>query len=372
MKKRLITVIVLCVVTVLSLSAQGRKSKGKQPEVHSIVLMIGDGMGVAHITSLMLDNGYDNPINMDRATGGGLVQTYSLNNRVTDSAASATAYATGHKTKNSRLSVDSLGNPLETIIEKAISQRGMATGLVATVGLQHATPGAFYGHSVKRSSYYDISLDLLSTPLDVAIGGGRKYLEERPDGLNLIDTLRSRGYTIGERLEELDGVTRGKAMAIYPGKVHDIPSIEDGRDPSYLPKATAKALEILSTNRKGFFLMVEGSQIDGPAHDNDAKGVVAETRDFDNAVGVAFDYADAHPGTLVIVLADHETGGLSLPSGDTDFLKGESGVNMEFGTTGHSGTMIGMLTYGTGAHLFGGIMNNNEVGQRMQEVLGLK
>jgi alkaline phosphatase len=372
MKKHLITIAVLCVMTILSSSAQGRKTKAKQPEVHNIVLMIGDGMGVAHITSLMLDNGYDNPINMDRAQGGGLVQTYSLNNRVTDSAASATAYATGHKTKNSRLSVDAEDNPLETIIEKAVSQRGMSGGIVATVGLQHATPGAFYGHSRSRSNYYDIALGMLSTPLDIAIGGGRAYMENRPDGINIIDSLSARGYTIGDNLEDLDGITHGPAMAIYPGENYGIPSMKDGRDPEYLPNATAKALEILSTNRKGFFLMVEGSLIDGRAHSHDGEGVVAETRDFDNAVGVAFDFADAHPGTLVIVLADHETGGLTLPSGDSDFLKAESGVSMEFATKGHSGTMIGMLTYGTGANLFGGIMNNDEVGLKMQQVLGLK
>jgi alkaline phosphatase len=366
-------VIIFCsAILVFLLGEQGYTQAEAKPPVRNIILMIGDGMGVAHITSLMLDNGYDNHINMDRATGGGLVQTYSLNNRVTDSAASATAYATGSKTKNSRLGVDVDGNPLETIIEKGISQRGMSGGVVATIGLNHATPAAFYAHSISRRNYYDIALDILSTPLTVAIGGGRKYFENRSDGINIIDTLRSRGYTIGDKLEDLDGVTAGKAMVVYPGGTSAIPSIGEGRDPEYLPRATAKALEILSDNRKGFFLMVEGSKIDGFAHRGDVVGVVAETRDFDNAVGVAFDYADAHSGTLVIVLADHETGGLALPSGDVDFLKGESGVSMKFATTGHTGSMVPLLTYGTGSELFGGIMNNDELGRRMQQVLGLK
>lgn len=371
MKKHFFAIVALCVVTIMP-SLQGCAPKESEPPVQNIILMIGDGMGVAQITSLMIAQGYDTPINMDRATAGGLVQTYSQNNRVTDSAASATTYATGSKTKNSRLSVDSLGNPLETIIEKAVSQRGMVGGIVATIGLQHATPGAFYAHSDNRDKYYDIALDMLTTTPYVAIGGGRDYMENRPDSVDIIARLTERGYTIGEKLEDLDGITTGPAMVVYPGAMYGIPTIQEGRSPEYLPKATAKALELLSDNENGFFLMVEGSLIDGRGHANDAEGVVAETLDFDNAVGVAFDYADAHPGTLVIVLADHETGGLTLPSGNSDFKRGESGVDMKFSTGGHSGTMIGMLTYGTGANLFGGIMNNDEVGRKMQEVLGLK
>ncbi len=359
-------------VLALLIPLQGCKTVGdKEPEVRNLILMIGDGMGIGHVTSLMIDNGYE-PINMERGTATGLVKTYSYNNRVTDSAASGTAYATGHKTYNSYLGVDSLGNPLKTILEKA-EERGMSTGLVVSVSLMHATPAVFYAHDRNRGDYEDIARQLPASGIDVAIGGGRRSLENRKDSVNLISELVSRGYTVTEDLESLDGITEGNVMAIYPGGTYGIPYIVNGRDPHYLPKATAKALEILTNNSKGkgFFMMVEGSQIDGAAHGNDGRSVLAEVREFDEAVGTAFDYADKHPGTLVVVLADHETGGLAIVPGDVDFLKAESGVSLEFATTGHSGNMIALFAYGTGAEKFTGVLDNDEVGRRMQEVLDL-
>ncbi len=364
----------LAVITAFALAiplqtdAKGGK---KEPEIKNLILMVGDGMGVGHVTSLMIDNGYE-PINMERASATGLVKTYSYNNRVTDSAASGTTYATGHKTYNSYLSVDTLGNPMKTILEKA-EDRGMATGLVVSIALTHATPAVFYAHNKDRGEYENIAKQLAASNIDVAIGGGRKYMEERADGLDLISELVSQGYTVTEDLESLDGITEGNAMAIYPGGTYGIPFITDGRDPRYLPKATGKALEILTNNSrgKGFFMMVEGSQIDGAAHANNGRSMLAETHEFDDAVGVAFDYADKHPGTLVIVLADHETGGLSIVPGNVDFLKAESGVTLEFATGGHSGSMIPLFAYGTGAEKFTGVLNNDEVGRRMQEILGL-
>ena len=143
----------------------------------------------------------------------------------------------------------------------------------------------------------------------------------------------------------------------------------------FLPDATAKALEILTANckkaKKGFFMMIEGSQIDYAAHNTDAQQIYAEMKDFDKAVGVAFDYADKHEGTLVVVCADHETGGLSLPSKKTDFTLSESGVEYRYGTTSHSGSMTGALFYGAGAKEFAGIMDNTELSRRIAELLGL-
>jgi alkaline phosphatase len=345
----------------------------KAPEVKNVILMVGDGMGLAQVSALMLSENGNRPLSMERASAAGFVKTASANNRVTDSAAAGTAYATGEKTNNGSLSVDTDGQPLETILERA-ERAGLPTGIVVTTHLTHATPAAFYAHTPDRNDYEQIALGLVDAGIDVAIGGGQKYLTERADGRNLVDELRTQGYTLVDSLDGLDGVTAGQAMAIWPGK--GLPFIKDGRDPEYLSQATAKALEILTANTPhgngGFFLLVEGSYIDYAGHDNDAEGMLAEMADFDKAVGVAFDYADAHPSTLVIVLADHETGGLTLPAGKENFLLPDSGVEFRWSTGGHTATMVPMIAYGAHADLFGGIMDNTRVNQLITELLAVK
>ena len=349
-----------------------RKKTELKPVTRNIILMIGDGMGTAHITALMLDGRDGNaPINMTRAKTSGLVMTYSANNRVTDSAAAATAYSTGEKTNNSYLGVDPDGAPLETILEKA-EKAGMSTGIVATTRITHATPGAFYAHTIDRNNDDGIALELLGADIDIAICGGIEYMTMRADGRNLMDEMRTKGYIMTDTLPDLDGVTGGNAMVLYDE--NKVPKyLKDGRDPMMLAKGTAKALEIITSNSadRGFFMMVEGSWIDSAGHGNDAEMLLGEMLDFDNAVGVAMDYADTHPGTLVIVVADHETGGLTIPAGKENFLLPDSGVEFRWSTGGHTGTMVPMLAYGTGASYFGGIMENTEVNRRMEEILGL-
>jgi alkaline phosphatase len=335
--------------------------------------MVGDGMGLAQVSALMIADEYA-PVNMERASVGGFVKTYSASSRVTDSAASATAYSTGEKTTNGYLGVDPAGEPLETILEKA-EQKGLATGLVATTIIQHATPGAFYTHNPDRGDYFGIALDLLPSGVDVAIGGGGAFMTERPDGRNLVDELRAQGYMMADSLAGLDGTTSGSAMAIYPGD--ELPFVAHGRNPEYLPRATDKALEILTANTPrsagGFFLMVEGSHIDSGSHENNHEVMLGEMREFDAAVGRAFDYADAHPGTLVIVLADHETGGLTIPSArGEEIALPDSRVDLRWSTDSHTGTMVPMLAYGAHAELFGGVMDNTQVNRLMERVLGLE
>ncbi len=372
MKRHLFRFAVAAATMLVPMTGCGEKSTpSSSPRVKNIILVVGDGMGLAHVSALMLSGDYQ-PVNMERASVGGFVKTYSANNRVTDSAASGTAYATGEKTNNSYLGVAPDGTPLETILGKA-EREGLATGLVVTTTIQHATPGAFYAHNTNRNRYADISLGLLDSGIDVAIGGGRRYLTDREDGRDLVKELENKGYFMADSLEMLDGVTRGEVMALYE---RGLPLVSKGRDPEYLPKATAKALEILTAAAPradgGFFLMVEGSYIDSASHSKNAEALLGEMRDLDAAVGVAFDYADAHPGTLVIVLADHETGGLSIPSGKEDFLLPDSGISFEWGTGGHTGTMIPLFAYGAHADFFGGVMDNTEVNHRMEELLGLQ
>ncbi|MCC8018356.1 MAG: alkaline phosphatase [Rikenellaceae bacterium] len=329
------------------------------PQVRNVIYMIGDGMGLAQVSALMLEHGFA-PINMERAQAVGLVKTYSANNRVTDSAAAGTALAAGTKTNNSVLGIDPEGNHLESVMTKAL-RAGFGTGLVVTCPITDATPGAFYAHVASRREYETIAAQLVESGINVFMGGGRRLFNDREDGVDLYADLREKGYTVVEQLSELDETHDGRVACLidefYP------PYAGQGRG-DYLPRAVAKTLEILSNNSgdgKGFFLMIEGSQIDGAGHKNDIENVLGEMQDFDDTVGVVLDFADRNPGTLVVILADHETGGLSLVPGDADFERGESGVSASFATGGHSAILIPMFAYGPGAENFTGVFDNTEI-----------
>lgn len=342
----------------------------EEPKVENIIYMIGDGMGVAHISSAQIAQDYE-PLNMERVHYVGLAKTYSANNRITDSAAAGTALSTGYKTNNSMIGVtpDSLPHP--SIREKA-EKAGMTTGVIATYPVTNATPAAFVAHVDNRYKEDEIATYYISNEVDVFMGGGSKRFDQRADSLNLFDTLRERGYTIAFDLNELKDVSKGK-VALLPTE-DSMPSYLDGRG-DFLPNATAKALEILEGNARaektGFFLMVEGSQIDGKAHGHDLEGMIAEIRDFDNAVKVAFDYADTHPGTLVVVTADHETGGLTIVNGNRSFDLHDHQVDYAWTTGGHTGGMVPIFAYGTGAENFSGVFENTDLPKIMCRLLGL-
>lgn len=370
MKRSILFVLVLvAAMLVAPMDAVARKKKG-EPKVKNVIMLIGDGMGVAHISALMLEERYQ-PINMDRAEAAALIKTYSANNRVTDSAAAGTALATGTKTGNHYIGMTIEGDTLLSLITRA-EQKGMQTAEVVTCYLTHATPAAFYAHVPNRNQYEDIAVQFVTSGIDVAIGGGTRYFAKRKDGRNLIPDLEAQGYKVAYSLDEIKDMSAGRVVALCADQ--NLPmAIQDRGD--FLPDATAKALEILTTNcakeKTGFFMMIEGSQIDYAAHACNAEQIYAEMKDFDKTIGVAFDYADKHEGTLVVVCADHETGGLSLPSKKTDFTLSESGVEYRYGTTSHSGSMIGALFYGAGAKEFSGIMDNTELSRRIAELLGL-
>ena len=345
----------------------------KEPEVKNIIIMIGDGMGLAQASLTQIENKYA-PTAFDRAQNVALQKTYSANNRVTDSAASGTALATGYKTNNSTLGQTPDGTPVESIIAKA-EKVGYASGVVVTCYVNHATPAAFYAHRESRNDNEGIITDFMASDLDVVFGGGTRFFNEHftKQNKNYVDELKAKGYNVLSEQSEMASVSEGNVVGLFAET--NIPLMRNGRG-EYLPKATAKALEILTNNvekqgKEGFVLMVEGSQIDGEGHGNNIEGVLAETRDFAAAMNVAMDYADAHPGTLVVVTGDHETGGLSIPSNKTDFTLPESGISYGFSTTGHTGIMLPVYLYGTGADRINGIMENTELSQALQRMIGV-
>lgn len=359
----------LCLVLLLAAGTAGAH-KPHSGEVRNLIYLIGDGMGLAQVSMLMLEEEY-RPTPFDRAQNVALITTYSNNNRVTDSAAAGTALATGHKTNNSMLGVAPDGKPYESMMIKA-QRQGMGTGIAVSCYLYHATPGAFYAHLNFRRDFDDAAQQLLDSNIDVLFGGGSKLLSQPCNNTgSYLDAFARKGYRVIDNLADADPKAGGQVLGVFAEK-HLPPADKRG---DYLPEATATALDLLAVNAaqndKGFILMVEGSLIDYAGHANDPKWLLGEMRDFSRCVKIAMDFADKNPGTLVVVLADHETGGLSIPSNDADFEQSESGVQYKFSTEGHSASLIPVYLYGTGAEQINGILDNTTLARRLMELLKL-
>lgn len=321
-----------------------------------IILMVGDGMGITQITAGMLMN--DNYLNLEEFPYIGLIKTRSSDNLITDSAAGATAFSAGVKTYNGAIGVDPDENSVPTILEIA-AEKGYSTGLVATSTITHATPASFFAHQPSRSMHEAIAKDMLDAPVDLFIGGGQKYFEDREDQLNLVDSLEARGFSFYDELSAIPSPSQGKAASFIASG--DPISMLDGRG-DVLLQASKKAVENLSANQQ-FFLMIEGSQIDWAGHGNDSDGIVAEMIDFDNAIGTVLEFAKQDGNTLVIVTADHETGGYSIVGKEDGKLTGK------FTTGGHTGDLIPVFAYGPGAENFSGIYENTAIFDKMQSLL---
>lgn len=341
----------------------------QESKVKNVIFMIGDGMGLAQVTATQIAQDYE-PLALERAHYVGLQKSYSASNRVTDSAAAGTALSTGYKTKNGMIGMtpDSLSVP--SILDKA-EECGIPTGVVVTYPVTNATPAAFVAHVPNRNMEDEIAMFYLENEIDVVFGGGSKRFDQRADGVNIFDTLKERNYTIAQSLSELSDINSGNVIMLPTEG--SMSSRLDGRD-DYLPEATAKALEILTNNADGdgFFLMVESSMIDGYGHQNNIEGIIKETKDFDNAIKVAFDYADAHPGTLVVVTADHSTGGLTIVNGNRTFDLYDHKVDYAFTTGGHTGEMVPIFAYGAGAENFTGVFENTDLPRIMCRLMGLE
>lgn len=332
----------------------------REEEVRNVIFLIGDGMGLAQFSMLEVENNYA-PTAFSRTEHVSLVTTRSLNNRVTDSAAAGTALATGSKTNNSMLGMLPDSTILTSMMERA-RDHGKATGLVVSCYLQHATPAAFYANVRHRGMSELITDHLVASNFDVMIGGGSKWLTEAHRA-----QLDAAGYRYVQTLDEAEQTQSGKLLAMIADEY--LPQATERGD--LIPRATRKALELLAQDEDGFLLMVEGSQIDGAGHANDARFLLAEMRDFEAVVQAAFDFADEHAGTLVVVTADHETGGLSMPSGKSDFTLSESGIEYRFGTNSHTAIRVPAYFYGTGADRFPALMDNTELSARIAALLGV-
>jgi alkaline phosphatase len=361
MRNILITTLVILILTTgKSYASNNNPADKRSRPAKNIILMIGDGMGTAHIYAGYTAN--KGKLNLERFPVCGFSITWCTNNYVTDSGAGGTAIATGHKTNYGAIGVDSAGQPVKSILEWA-DQEGKATGLVTTCAITHATPASFIAHQATRSDYEPIALDFLDTPIDLFIGGGRDHFEKRADSMNLSSELIIRGYRVAYNLEDIRNTLTGPLAGLL-APVHQ-PKWSEGRG-DQLPESVKESLRLLSEDKDGFFLMVEGSQIDWAGHDNDIKYLIEEVLDFDKAIGIALDFAQQNGETLVIVIADHETGGLTIPGGNLS--TGE--VTATFSTKEHTGVMVPVFSYGPHASAFGGIQQNTDIFRKMIKAFG--
>lgn len=352
----------LLIVIFLTLACQS-------PQVHSIrekkpknvILFIGDGMGVTQVQAAMTAN--NNSLNLEKCTIIGLSKTSSSDKYITDSAAGATAIACGVKTYNGAIGVDSLQNEVNSILDYA-EKNGLSTGLVATSTITHATPASFIAHDISRRNYEAIAKDFLDIDIDLFIGGGLKHFTEREDGLNLVDQLKENNYQVALELEDLDQFSSGKIAGLLNDEA--MPPVLEGRG-DMLAISTMKAIDVLSQNENGFFLMVEGSQIDWGGHDNDINYVVSELLDFDRAIGKAIEFAIDDGNTLIIITADHETGGLTILG--ENILSDSTATN--FSTRGHTPVMVPVYAFGPQAENYGGIYENTALFFKTMEALEL-
>jgi alkaline phosphatase len=337
-------------------------AQGKHGKPRNIILMIGDGMGTTQAYSgYTLNHGQ---LSLFSFPYTGFSKTYSANDYITDSGAGGTALSTGHKTYNGAIGVDNDSVPVKTILEYA-EDNGLATGLVSTSSITHATPASFIAHEKWRDNYEGIALDFLDTDIDVFIGGGIRNFTKRADKANLVSRLRENGYLVSFSMDTIRNVTSGK-LAGLTALEHN-PPVMNGRG-DMLPASTRTAINILSKNKKGFFLMVEGSMIDWGGHSNNAEYLSTEMVDFDHAIAQALEFAKQDGHTLIIVTADHETGGLSLVGGND----AEGKIEAKFNTTDHTGVMVPVFAYGPGADLFTGVQENTDIFDKMLKLLKLK
>ena len=322
--------------------------------------MIGNGMGIDQLYSGMIAS--PKTLNIERFSISGLSKTYSASDFATDDAAAATALACGVKTNNGLVGMTADSVFVQSLPELAKKHR-LSTGIVTSGSLTNATVAAFISHQTSYDNYDEVATDYLHSGPDVFAGGGKRYFENREDGKNLSEQLKTKGYQICYSLAEFINAKGPKAAGLlYDDLVPPLPERK-----SMLADASQKAIQLLSTNKKGFFLLINGAQIDGACHDGNVQTLSQEVQDFDSAVGKALDFAERDKHTLVIVTANHETGGLAL----TDARLGTDSTKAIFLTKSHTGTLVPVFAYGPGAQQFSGIMENTDIKTKLEKLLKL-
>ncbi|MGF7042862.1 alkaline phosphatase [Mucilaginibacter lappiensis] len=337
-------------------------SDGSTKKVKNIILCIGDGMGLAQIYSTYTAN--RGQLNIFQMLNIGFSITNSADAYITDSAAGGTAFATGQKTDNRAVGVDPSGKPLKSLAVYS-AEAGKKTADIVACELTDATPAVFYAHQSERANAAAIANDMVSTPIDILLGSGYKDFTQKVNGETPLDKLKQKGYTIIRNFDEFLNSPAKKIVALVDDSVTR-PKME-GRG-NYLPQAFNKVTGVFKNNPQGFFMMVEGSQIDHGGHNNNLKQIITENADFDRVVGDALRFADEDGETLVIVTADHETGGLTLLDGSiaNGYVRGD------FSTNDHTGTPVPVFAYGPHSGDFKGVYPNTDIFNKLLALIQAK
>ncbi|MEO5592160.1 MAG: alkaline phosphatase, partial [Chitinophagaceae bacterium] len=331
------------------------KNDGRAARVKNVILLIGDGTGLAQLyAGYTANRGALNIFNM-RYTG--LSKTSSFDSYITDSAPGSGAFSSGEKTNNRFVGVDHTGKAM-VLLPDILIKRKIKTGIITSGDITDATPADFYAHQSERSSSEAILNDLLQSPVGLLMGEGSK--KANPPLLQKLATQ----FNI---VSSVDSVTSDTTKKWLVTEKQAGLSMLQGRG-NWAQKAFAKATSILSKNKAGFFLVLEGAQADYGGHENNLPYVVREVMDFDEVVGKAMAFADSNGETLVIVTADHETGGLTLTDGD--YAKGY--VSGQFSTNDHTAVPVPVFAYGPGAQLFNGIYENTAIFNKILAALSIK
>lgn len=336
-------------------------------KIKNVILLIADGTGIAQLSSGQLGLvGADGYLNLQRMPVTGIVKTQSANSLITDSAAGATAYSCGMKTNNGMIAFLPDESHCKTLLELA-EERGLSTGLVATSTITHATPASFAAHVKSRGNQVGIAEQYVNSDVEVFLGGGRQFFipqdqegSSRKDNRNLIEEFETKGYDYVSTAEEMKSSQSDKVLGLFANS--GMESID--RTPSLAEMANT-AITKLETNPKGFFLMIEGSQIDWAGHENNVEYEIREMKDFDDAVKVALDFAVQDGETLVVLTADHETGGMTMMNSSDDPKK----LRVEWVTDYHTAVPIGLMAYGPQAIQFTGWNDNTDIGIKIAELM---
>ncbi len=353
---------ILCSLSFLLLFACANKTDVQEKPPKNVILLISDGTGLSQISAAFYYK--DTPVNYQRFQNIGLIKTSSSRQKITDSGAGATAFASGVKTYNGAIGVADDSTAVKNLVEIA-SQKNLKTGVIATSSITHATPACFYAHATHRNQAEEIATQLPTAGLDFFAAGGLQFFNQRSDGKNYMSELINNDFTIDTlALGTYESIQNNKKQG-YLLAQDGMKKMTEGRG-DFLPRATDLALQFLSREKTGFFMMVEGSQIDWAGHNNDTKYLISELLDFDETIGKVLDFAESDGETLVIVTSDHETGGFTLASKKRAAEGGMSysdyhEIEPTFSTNGHSAALIPVFAYGPGSEIFSGVYENTEI-----------
>ena len=332
-------------------------SFNQEPKLPNIIMMIGDGMGLSQISSGMYSN--NNYTSLERSHHIGLIKTHSLDDLVTDSAASGTAMSSGVKTYNRVVGLDKNFSPVNSILEIS-RDKGYMTAIIATSTIVHATPASYYSKVKSRYDYEEIASQLSKSNINFFVGGGEKYFNDRRDKRNLMNEMDD--YLFANSLESFIRINSNKIGFLTD---FDEPiGKHEGRKPS-LEDIVQATVQKLSSFNKPFFLLVEGSQIDWGGHDNDSEHMISEMLEFDRTVEKVFNFADKDKNTIVVITADHETGGLSIIDGNLE----DSKVVNKYVSDSHTATMVPIFSFGPYSSLFKGIYDNTEIFDKLEAII---